>query len=537
MLEITRLAETGYDVVVIDTAPTGHALRFMAAPGAVALVADVLDALQEPHRIIRDQLARVGRTEAADELIAMLAKQAAGASASLRSAKMTAFAWVTLAERLAVAESEDGIAALTRQGIHVTDLVVNRLLVGADACPVCRARRAEELRTLATIRGSLAAGRRLTIVPALLGEPRGVRALATVGAYLGGRRAVPPAARRTVHARRSRRAVMSAPPAASAFQLETTAGIRHARVIFVGGKGGVGKTTVAAALALRLASTKPSRSLLLLSTDPAHSLADVFGAPIGDAAVPVRGAPPNLSVREIDAGRAFREKRAAFEGAFGEVGALANRSVGDSGNALVVAGASLDQAAAGLFDLAPPGIDELFGMLSVLDARAAYDIVIIDTAPTGHALRLLAMPDAARDWVQTLIRLLLKYRALVRPGQLAAELVQASRSIRELQTAMRDRTATRFVVVTRAARLPRAETGRLLSHLRALKIEPGAVIVNARTLAPGPCRRCRATARAEQREVAALRTPRNCAIIQTPLVSPPPRGAAALNRWAQTWTA
>ena len=86
-------------------------------------------------------------------------------------------------------------------------------------------------------------------------------------------------------------------------------------------------------------------------------------------------------------------------------------------------------------DLAPPGIDELFGMLSVVDARAAYDVIVVDTAPTGHALRLLEMPEAAREWMQVLLRVLLKYRALVRPGQLAAELVEVSKSIRALDRA------------------------------------------------------------------------------------------------------
>jgi arsenite-transporting ATPase len=186
-------------------------------------------------------------------------------------------------------------------------------------------------------------------------------------------------------------------------------------------------------------------------------------------------------------------------------------------------------------NLAPPGIDELFGMLSVVEARAGYDVIVVDTAPTGHALRLLEMPDAAREWLQVLLRVLLKYRSLVRPGPLAAELVDVSKSIRELQALLRDATQTRFIVVTRAAEVPRRETERLLTRLRRLRLSTPAVVVNALTMAPARCARCRAIAAAERRELAALRLPRGCAIIRTPLSAPPPRGVEALERWGTRW--
>jgi arsenite/tail-anchored protein-transporting ATPase len=77
LLEIARLSESGIaDLIVVDTAPTGHTLRLLAAPETVGAVARVLDALHEEHRVIRDQLARVGRPEASDRLIELLAEQA-----------------------------------------------------------------------------------------------------------------------------------------------------------------------------------------------------------------------------------------------------------------------------------------------------------------------------------------------------------------------------------------------------------------------------------------------------------------------------
>ena len=308
-------------------------------------------------------------------------------------------------------------------------------------------------------------------------------------------------------------------------------------MLFFGGKGGAGKTTVAAAAALRLARADPSRRVLLMSTDPAHSLADVFKSAAGDAPHAIPGGPRNLLVREIDAAAALAARRTQFESALDEIASAAGASA-LTADLAADRGVSVHLPASGigreLMNLAPPGIDELFGIISVVDARADYDVIVVDTAPTGHALRLLEMPDAAREWVQVLLRVLLKYRSLVRPGQLAAELVVVSKSIRELQVLLRDKKQTRFIAVTRAAEVPRRETERLLTRLRRLHLSTPAVVVNALTMSPGRCARCRATAAAEGRELAALRRPRGCVIIRTPLSAPPPRGVKALERWGDS---
>ena len=508
-------AAIGYDLIVVDTAPTGHTLRLLAAPETVAAVAAVLDALQREHRLIREQLARVGRPEAADRLISLLAAQARETAERLRDPRQTAFHWVTLPEDLSLAESEDAIAALERTGMTVPEIVVNRLLPPSGPCPVCGRRRADEQRVLTTIRRRLGRGRRVRVIPEVLREPRGVRALASLARAINQPSAI------------SHRpsTALSLPGDAETTAAESLAAFRGASLLFFGGKGGVGKTTVAAAVALRLARAGHKRRVLLLSTDPAHSLADVFKTVIGDAARNIVGAPVNLVVRELDAAAALGVRRTHFESAIDEIAAAmgADEVAGAGGHA------------AELMKLAPPGVDELFGVLSVVDARADYDVIVVDTAPTGHALRLLEMPDAAREWVHLLLRVLLKYRSLVRPGQLAAELVDVSKSIRELQTLLRDRKKTRFIVVTRAANVPRRETVRLLTRLRRLHLFTPAIVVNAMTLAPGRCGRCRAIAAAERRQVAALRPPRGCVIIRTPLSAPPPRGVRALEEWAQTW--
>jgi arsenite-transporting ATPase len=538
IIEIGRFAARGYDLVVVDTAPTGHTLRLLAAPQTVAAVADVLDALQEPHRIIRDQLARVGRTEASDRLIALLAAQARSTSALLRDPESTAFHWVTLPEDLASAEAADGIAALDAGGMRVSEIVVNRVLPDYGPCPLCDRRRADQHRVIAALRRGLGRRRRVSIVPASVVEPRGVKALA----------ALVPADRNRSRSHVAQAFTPAQPAAGSREGLryrssdtrseQTAVARRHqpsdqfadivtgASLVFFGGKGGVGKTTVSAATALWLAEAAPERRILLLSTDPAHSLADVFQAPVSDTAHVVPHGPKNLVVRELDAARALAVRRTAFEAALEEIAsAFGAGAVAASGGA------------SELMRLAPPGIDELFGILSVVEARADFDAIVVDTAPTGHALRLLEMPDTAREWMQVLLRVLLKYKTLVRPGQLAAELVELSKSIRELQTLLRDPAQTRFIAVTRAAEVPRLETVRLLAQLRRLRLATPTLVVNAVTIAPGRCRWCRATAAAERHEREALRRVcgRRCAMIDTPLAAPPPRGVRQLNEWAARW--
>jgi arsenite-transporting ATPase len=523
----------GYDVVVVDTAPTGHTLRLLAAPQTVGAVAEVLGELQHEHRIIREQLARVGGREAADRLIELLIEQARQTGELLRETSRTAFHWVMLPEALSLAETEDALAALERTGLHVSALVINRVLPNGPPCPVCDRRRDEESRIISRARRTIARGRDLAVVQAQDEEPQGAQALGRVGRMLSLPSSAPGASSRRRLASSSRSVSMSLPSEPTDREHLPIERFNGVRLLFVGGKGGVGKTTTAAALALRIARSEPARRVLLLSIDPAHSLGDAFGAAVGDQPVRVAEGPSNLRVRELDAGVALASRRADLESAIDEIvetfggGAvtMGNRGIGE------------------LIDLAPPGVDELLGLVSVMDTLLAdrYDLVIVDMAPTGHALRLLEMPDAAREWVQTLLRMLLKYRKLVRPGQLAAELLALSKSIRALQDLMRAPGGAHFLVVTRAADVPRRETERLLARLKRLHLNVPVVIVNAMTLGPGRCPRCRRTAAAERRQVGLLarasrRAFGDCAIIQTPLTAPPPRGANALERWARAWT-
>jgi len=537
LLDIVRL---GRDIapapdqpahVVVDTAPTGHTLRLLAAPETVAGASEALDALQEEHRQVRQQLARVSRPEAADRLIETLAHQASEA-AGLLAGTSSAFRWVTLAEPLALDETVDGIAALRTAGVRIEEIVVNRVIPGGPACRVCDRLRRDQRDVIARLRRGVGAQLPVRLLQAAATEPRGLEPLVRVGVSLIDRRMVAGALprARVLRARPVRgRCVYSSSGTGDVLPESLVAS--STRLVLVGGKGGVGKTTVAATIAMRLARADAKRRVLLMSTDPAHSIGDVLGEPIRDTAAAVRGAPANVRAREVDAASLLVARRIDVQRAVDEIAAAT--------------GAAGDQAVDDLMRLAPPGIDEVLAMVEVarlLDHdELGEQVIIVDMAPTGHALRLLQMPAAAHEWVRVLMRMLLKYRAVVRPGGLAADLVELSRSIGRLQEILRDPRRTRVVAVTRAADVPLRETERLFHALKRLRIPAPVLVVNAVTLAPASCPRCGAVASAERRMRSRIvriagRVKPSVSIVAGPLAAPPPRGAKELERWGVEWT-
>jgi arsenite-transporting ATPase len=534
LLELRRLGERdAYDGVVVDTAPTGHTLRLLQMPASLQRLAGLLDAMHAKHRFLASHLGGGHRADAADALIREIEGEARALAELLRDPARTGFSWVLLPERPALEESADGLAELRSAGIVVREVVVNRLTPPPlGRCELCLGRRRHEGDVLQRARRRLS-GPAFVFVPALDEEPRGLAALRRVSRASLRRPPRPGPA----GGRGSSPAGRGAGRAASPSPWLEALAPPGLRLLLFGGKGGVGKTTCAIAAALALARRHPERRVLLLSTDPAHSLGDVLGQALGDDVRAVSRGARGLRARELDAGQALVRVRARYAAAVDRLFAPLRNGAVD---------ASFDHAVLReLLDLAPPGIDELFSMLAVIEAlvapeggRPAQDLVVLDTAPTGHTLRLLALPATALEWVRALLEVLLKYREATGLGDLAQEVVGLSRRLRALERLLHDPAATRFVAVTRPARLPRLETERLLRRLARLRLPVSAVLVNA--LTPPGCARCRRTAAAERRELASLargRTlpARGCTMVVAPLVAPPPQGVRAIEAWSSAW--
>jgi len=265
--------------------------------------------------------------------------------------------------------------------------------------------------------------------------------------------------------------------------------------------------------------------VLLLSTDPAHSVGDALRMEIGDQE---RDVVPGLRARELDAPAAFRAQRDRYRASVDE---LFERIRGG-----VQVDAPYDRAVMqDLIDLAPPGLDEIFALLTVIEALPRYDLVVVDTAPTGHALRLLELVPKAREWLQVLLEILLKYRKVTGLGRLAEDVTTTARELREFDELLRDPARAGFVAVTRADLMPRLETTRLLAALAKMHIAVPALLVNG--LTPPGCSRCKRAAAAEAGEVARLRKARRgWVMLGVPATAPAPRGLDALRRLGETWS-
>jgi len=239
----------------------------------------------------------------------------------------------------------------------------------------------------------------------------------------------------------------------------------------VGGKGGVGKTTCAAALAVR--GARAGCPTLVLSTDPAGTLADVLGVPLAGEPTSVAWL-PDLFAARIDACAA----RAAFVDRWRTVLAT-----------IIDRGTYLDRDdIAGLIDAALPGVDETMAVLALADLaeRHRWARVILDTAPTGHTLRLLALPHTFRAMVDLLDTMQAKHRFMVsalmhryRPDAADEFIADLRAKLTRLRNLLTDSSRTGVVLVSRPEPVVIAESERYASTLDELEIDVRAVVVNA----------------------------------------------------------
>lgn len=242
------------------------------------------------------------------------------------------------------------------------------------------------------------------------------------------------------------------------------------RVLLFTGKGGVGKTTVAAATAVRAASA--GARTLIVSTDPAHSLADAFDVPLGDEPAPIT---EHLWGQQLDA-------RIRLERSWGDIRAWLLEVLAWAG----VEGIQAEELAI------VPGLDEVFALADLADhvSSGRWDVIVVDCAPTAETLRLLSLPEVLGWYVERLFPVGRRLNRVVAPmlGRVTSlpvagdEVFSAGQAVFDRLEAVRelladvDTSSVRLVVTPE--RLVVAEARRTHTYLSLFGYAVDAVVAN-----------------------------------------------------------
>jgi len=244
--------------------------------------------------------------------------------------------------------------------------------------------------------------------------------------------------------------------------------------IFIGGKGGVGKTSISAATGLWMA--EQGKKTLLVSTDPAHSLSDSLETYIGHSPTLIR---ENLYGVEIDPEIAMEQKQA-------EINSKKSIANPEQAMGLDILGDQLDLASSA------PGADEAaaFDIFLQVMTTNEYDVVIFDTAPTGHTLRLLSFPELMDSWVGKMINVKTKLGSLTSAFKnlipfmgdddptSTAELEETKRKIDEAKIVLSNPEQTTFKMVVIPEEMSIYESERAIETLDKFNMTTDGIIVN-----------------------------------------------------------
>lgn len=425
-------AETNFDVIIFDTAPTGHTIRLLELPAEWSQSIDLASAGS-------------GQTCLGSAAAIQDAKHKyERALAAMRQSDQTTFVFVLHPEAISIKETHRAISQLSKLGIQHYRLIVNNIIpIEAMENELFAARAKMQAHYLAEIETDLPYPAQQMSM--LTGEIKGVQRLRQVARiFFDGSAAektftteyVPPQA-----------AILATPLEDIQARIQPNG---HRRTVFFAGKGGVGKTVASCITAVWLA--RQGNKTLLLTTDPAAHLGDVLDSPVGDEIAPVRGQ-ANLWAVKIDPKAAAETYKARIlEDA---------RRRGRPESTI----ATMEE------ELNSPCTEEMAAFDKFIEYASLdeWQAVIFDTAPTGHTLRLLELPV---DWSKQIdVKIFASVEAT------AADDVAKQRFGKVIEM-MRDPEQSTFAFVMYPEATPILEAWRAARELGTIGIQPGLVVAN-----------------------------------------------------------
>lgn len=491
VLNIVENQTEGIDFqrVVVDCAPTGHTLRFLAFPDFLDKFLTKALALRKKLDLASSMLGNVTKMfvknpnkvdvstalETASTRVERYRDRMNDLSELFRDPARAEFVVVSIPTVMAIEESKRLIEKLWDDGIWVRHVIVNQVLQSQDKAQqsaYLERLRKGQARELAFATEELADEYGLSVTPVFRfdAEIRGIYAL----------RALAMTAFTERHTKTYHGLFDDSRAAPSQDSLEGSS----TQFVFAGGKGGVGKTSVSASMGVALADR--GLKTLVISTDPAHSLGDSFNVSLhGGVPVSIEGTNGNLCGMEVDTVAAVGE----FKRLVKDFATDKSTGVGSDVARKLGLGEFAD-----ILDNAPPGIDELVALTQVLDLvrNGKFDRVVIDTAPTGHCLRLLGFPEFLDTFLGKVIKLKQRLdsaidslrnvfgrKSAADAVDMASEKLEVFRqNMTMLRRLILDGDRTQFVVVTIPTGLAMAESERLIKALRRDGVVVRNLIVN-----------------------------------------------------------
>src|SRR4051812_38976942 len=457
-----------YGSIIVDTAPFGHTLRLFEMPQHFSRFLDFLDVAASRDEVLAQTFggsAKISQPFVAEWRGIVERVQTALAADSSRLVVVTTSEEFALNESVRVRDQ-----LIERTDLRITDVVLNRVVVNETRCKRCGVTARKTRSALSFVKKNF--------------PDATLKVAHDNGAPVAGAEDL---LRFAQHVFAGKKLSAGKPPQRSPHIefVRTKWPPIKTSLSFSIGKGGVGKTTVSAALAVHQRSTDSKHSVAICSTDPAPSLDDIFQTDVGDLAVPVLG-DPKLFASELDS---VAEYRRWAEGIQQKI----SRAMSGDVKGIHVDLSFDRQVISALLDIVPPGVDELFAIFRILDLlEVPGQKVIIDMAPTGHALELLRLPQRILHWSRLLLKSLAAHRTLPLARDVAVEIATVSQRVRELAKMLPDRKRAQIWPVMLAEPLPDHETARLLNAMKDLDADASAIFINRVIFEEDAhgCRRC-----------------------------------------------
>jgi arsenite-transporting ATPase len=472
LLTISDLLESGkFDEIVVDTAPIGHTLQLFRIPTQLARFLEFLELSGKRDQVLAQHFGgnvAAHRPKVLDEWDAVLT--------SLRSAlssNQSKLVMVSSAEKFSLEEASRTARMLENDSdAQISQVVLNRIVERGGRCKRCQKRAALYNSALKFME------RQFPKADIFRGEDPGAPLIGADNLRAFGQH---------VFEDKPLKLKASRPKRAPAVELEPLEWpVTKTRITLTLGKGGVGKTTISGGLAYVRRKRHPKENLLICSTDPAPSLDDLFEQKIG--------ASPKSVLKDKRFGAVEVDSTAEYLAWSRKVKKIIAQSLETEQGGVHVELSFEHEMISALLDIVPPGVDEIFAVFKLLDFIEAKKLaLVIDMAPTGHALEMLRTPERLVVWTRLLLKSLSAHRKLPLAQELAVEVASISQRARELAELLKDPKSASVFVVMLPEPLPDRQTGRLLESLSDIKLRPSAIFVNRSLPETGAegCPRCR----------------------------------------------